>query len=182
MTNFETARVTKIESIGEGTRVCLDLIDQLDPLEGVLIGNTGHGYLMALSENRSTDTYPPRPFRINAGAYHHYLLLDEEKTGYLAEMEPGMKVPVWHEGETRLVPIGRVKIEKRPFMRIVCQTEKTAQEISVTVQEADSVHLLGADGTAKPALELTIGDQLICYPDEPGRHLGKKIEEEITEK
>ena len=182
MTNFETAKVTKIEAIGAGRRVCLDLIDQLDPLEGVLIGNTGHGYLVALSENRSTDTYPPRPFRINAGAYHHYLLLDEAKTGYLAEMEPGMKVPVWQAGESRLVPIGRVKIEKRPFIRIVCQTEKTAQEISVTVQEADSVHMLGADQQAKSVLELAVGDQLICYPDQPGRHLGQKIEEEITEK
>src|SRR5699024_2364807 len=93
MTEFETAKITEIESIGEGTRVCIDLIDELDPLEGVLIGNTGNGYLVALSENRSTETYPPRPFRINVGAYHHYLLLDEGMTGYLAEMKPGMKVP-----------------------------------------------------------------------------------------
>lgn len=182
MTEFETAKIIEIESIGEGTRVCLDLIDELDSLEGVLIGNTGSGYVMALSENRTTDTYPPRPFRINAGAYHHYVLLDEEKTGYLAEMKPGMKVPVWQGEECRLVPIGRVKMEKRPFIRIVCQTKETDREISVTVQEADSVHLLGADNQAKAAIKLTIGDELLCYPDQPGRHLGEKIDEEITEK
>ncbi|WP_440897840.1 3-dehydroquinate synthase II [Amphibacillus sp. Q70] len=182
MVEFETAKVIEITSMGEGTRVCLDLIDELDPLEGVLIGNTGSGYLMAVSENRSTDTYPPRPFRINAGAYHHYVLLDEEKTDYLAEMRPGMKIPVWKDNNMRLVPIGRVKMEKRSFIRIVCQELKTNQEISVTVQEADSVHLLGADQTAKSAISLTIGDELICYPDEPGRHLGEKIIEEITEK
>lgn len=181
MTEFETGKITEIESIGEGTRVCIDLIDELDPLEGVLIGNTGNGYLVALSENRSTETYPPRPFRINAGAYHHYLLLDEGKTGYLAEMKPGMKVPVWKNNESRLVPIGRVKMEKRPFLRIVCRTQKTEQEISVTVQEADSVHLLGSDNKAKPVIELEIGDELICYPDQPGRHLGEKTEEDITE-
>lgn len=181
MAKFETAKIVKIESIGEGSRVCLDFIDRLDPLEGVLIGNTGSGYLMALSENRSTETYPPRPFRINAGAYHHYLLLEDEKTGYLAEIKPGMKVPVWFNGEPRFVPVGRVKIEKRPFLRIVCQTETTGDEISVTVQEADSVHLLSADQTAKTVIELELGDKLICLPDQPGRHLGKKIDEEIEE-
>lgn len=181
MVEFETAKVTKIESIGEGARVCLDLIDELDPIEGLLIGNTGKGYLMAVSENRTTDTYPPRPFRINAGAYHHYLLLDGGKTGYLAEIKPGMKVPIWKDNDSRLVPIGRVKIEKRPFIRIVCQELKTNQEISVTVQEADSVHLLAADRTAKAVIDLAIGDELICYPDEPGRHLGEKIKEEIIE-
>lgn len=181
MEPFEIAKVIEIASIGEGTRVCLDLIDELDPLEGVLIGNTGNGYLVALSENRSTETYPPRPFRVNAGAYHHYISLGEDKTQYLAEIKPGMQVPLWNRTKTRLLSVGRVKLERRPFIRIVCQVKDTNKQISVTVQEADSVHLLAGDQTAKPAIELVVGDELLCYPDQPGRHLGEKIEEEITE-
>ncbi|CQR46071.1 3-dehydroquinate synthase [Paraliobacillus sp. PM-2] len=59
--------------------------------------------------------------------------------------------------------------------------EGTDQEISATLQEADSVHVQTADGEAKPVLDLQKGDRLACYPDQPGRHLGEKIEEEINE-
>ncbi|SDB82070.1 3-dehydroquinate synthase II [Pelagirhabdus alkalitolerans] len=181
MSSYQTATVTEVKKLGEGTRVCLDFIDELKPDEGIWIGNTGNGYLMALSENRSTDTYPPRPFRVNAGAYHHYLLRDEEKTGYVAEMNPGDDVFVWHHDQYRQIPIGRIKREKRPFIRVVCQLKNEDKQISVTVQDADSVHLLGADGEPKQAIELVVGDELACRPDQAGRHLGEKITEEIEE-
>ncbi|SEO18522.1 3-dehydroquinate synthase II [Amphibacillus marinus] len=181
MEKFHQAHVIEITAIGTGTRVCLDFVDQLAPTEGICIGNTGSGYLVALAENRVTDTYPPRPFRVNAGAIHHYVLLEEDKTGYLAELVPGIKIPVWQDGQSRLVPIGRVKQEKRKLLRIVCQVSHSGQQISVTVQEADSVHLLASNGVAKSVLELKVGDTLSCYPDQPGRHLGEKIDEEITE-
>lgn len=181
MEELVAAEVISVTQIGEGTRVCIDVIDQLDPLEGMLIGNTGHGYLLVLSENRSTETYPPRPFRINGGAFHHYLYLGEERTTYLAEAKPGLEVPLWCKGKVRKVSVGRVKMEKRPFLRVVCRVENNDQEISATVQEADSVHVMTVDQAAKPVLELKAGDRILCYPDEPGRHLGKKIEEEIKE-
>lgn len=181
MNKLAVAEVISVTSIGVGTRVCLDLIDQLDPLEGILVGNTGNGYLFVLSENRSTETYPPRPFRINGGAFHHYLHLGEDKTAYLAEVKPGLELPVWFQGEVRKIAVGRVKLEKRPFLRIVCRVEDSGQEISVTLQEADSVHLLTADQTAKAVLDLSAGDRVLCYPDQPGRHLGEKIEEDIQE-
>lgn len=68
---FSYCRVERIQSAGEGSRVCLDFVDVLDPEEGVLVGNTGHGYLLVLSEHAVTPTYPARPFRVNAGAIHH---------------------------------------------------------------------------------------------------------------
>ncbi|WP_138420126.1 3-dehydroquinate synthase II [Aquibacillus sediminis] len=173
------AEVVAIERVGLGTRVCLDMIDTLDPLEGIAVGNTGHGYLIVLSENRATETYPARPFRINGGAIHQYISFGENKTTYLSEVKPGMEVPILKDNQIRKVTVGRVKVEKRKFIRVVCQTE--TGQISATLQESDSVHVLTEQGKAKAVVDLEVGDQIMAIPDEPGRHLGEKIEEEIEE-
>jgi 3-dehydroquinate synthase II len=60
--------ITKIHRIGEGMRVCIDFVDLLGRNDGLFVGNTGHGYINVLSENRQSKGYPPRPFRINCGA------------------------------------------------------------------------------------------------------------------
>lgn len=180
MTKLAVAEVVSVTSLGIGTRVCLDVIDELHAREGVLVGNTGSGYLLVLSENRSTETYPPRPFRINGGAFHQYLHLGDDQTTYLSEVKPGLELPVWSKDGIRKVAIGRVKLEKRQFVRVVCRTD-SGEEISATLQEADSVHILTAEYKAKAVVELTKGDQILCYPDQPGRHLGEKIKEEIRE-
>ena len=60
MTHFNFCELVAVEPIGEGTRVCLDLVDCLDPEEGVLLGDTGHGYLLVLSEKSKVD----RPTRL----------------------------------------------------------------------------------------------------------------------
>ncbi|GAB2557396.1 3-dehydroquinate synthase II [Gracilibacillus alcaliphilus] len=177
---LKEAEVINMERIGEGARVCLDFVDRLTPTEGVLIGNTGHGYMVVLAENRTTDTYPARPFRVNCGAIHHYLVKDGQQTNYLAEVKPGDTIHVInHKGETRTIAVGRVKIEKRPFIRIVAKVDET--EISATLQDADSVHLLAPDDQEKQVSSLKEGDLIMVRIDQPGRHLGEKIEEEITE-
>ncbi|SER90210.1 3-dehydroquinate synthase II [Gracilibacillus ureilyticus] len=179
-TTLQYAEVISVEPLGEGTRVCLDFIDNLKPSEGVLVGNTGNGYIIMLAENRTTETYPARPFRVNVGAVHHYTMVDEEKTAYLAELKPGERVMVMSaDGKIRKVAIGRIKIEKRPFLRLVVNVN--GKEISATVQKADSVHVLGEEGAEKQVLQLQPGDRIMVKTDQPGRHLGEKIEEEITE-
>ncbi|WP_058308820.1 3-dehydroquinate synthase II [Gracilibacillus massiliensis] len=178
--NLQEAEIIRIESIGEGSRVCLDFVDHLEPTEGILLGNTGHGYLFVLAENRTTDTYPARPFRINSGAIHHYVVKEASKTAYLAELKPGDKITVLNaNGETRQVALGRVKIEKRPLMRVVTRIANI--EVSATLQEADSVHLLASNYKEKQAISLVEGDRVLVQLDQPGRHLGEKIEEEIIE-
>ncbi|MDX8045113.1 3-dehydroquinate synthase II [Gracilibacillus sp. S3-1-1] len=178
--HLQEAEVVKVEEIGEGARVCLDLVDQLQPTEGILLGNTGHGYFFILGENRTTDTYPARSFRINSGAIHHYVVKEEETTAYLAELKPGDMLPIYNEkGETHQLAIGRVKIEKRPLMRIVAKVGDT--ELSATLQKADSVHLLTSDHEEKQAISLQAGDRILVKVDQPGRHLGERIEEEIIE-
>jgi 3-dehydroquinate synthase II len=180
-TPLDFCEIESIHPIGEGMRVCLDLADRLEPEEGVLLGDTGHGYLLVLSENQSSETYPPRPFRVNCGAIHHYLLCDDEKTSYLSDLTPEMSVLLTHAvtGFQRSVPIGRIKMEKRPLLRVIARYE--GQRISATLQEADSVRLMGKTQNAIDVKALQRGDVVCFVPDQPGRHLGERIEETIEE-
>ncbi|RSL31683.1 3-dehydroquinate synthase [Salibacterium salarium] len=170
--------VERITDIGKGTRVCIDCADILTPTEGVLVGNTGRGYVLVLSENRSTNTYPPRSFRINAGGLHQYLF-QAGQTRYLEELRGGDPLFVYNGAAQKEIPIGRVKMEKRDLMRI--EINMDGKNISATLQNADSVAFLQNNGNVLTAKELKEGDIVCCYSDEPGRHLGEKIEEEISE-
>ena len=178
---FKFCEVEAIETIGQGTRVCLDLADRLEPEEGLLLGDTGHGYLLILSENQSSETYPPRPFRVNCGAIHHYLLGEDQKTRYLSDLTPEMSVMVVHarSGVQRTVPIGRIKIEKRSLLRVIVRYED--RRISATLQQADSVRLMSKAQGAIDVKTLQIGASVCLLPDRPGRHLGERIEEKIEE-
>lgn len=181
MTPLSFCEIVAIEPIGEGKRVCLDLVDSLDPDEGLPVGDTGHGYLLVLSENQPSATYPARPFRVNCGAIHHYLLGEDETTCYLSELTPEQSVAVVHAGtgHRRTVPIGRIKMEQRPLLRVIAKYE--GQRISATLQAADSVRLMTQAGGAVDAQTLKPGDLVGCIPDQPGRHLGQRIEETIRE-
>ena len=178
---LDYCEIEAIELIGEGTRVCLDFADVLDPEEGVLVGDSGHGYLLVLSENQPSATYPARPFRVNCGAIHHYLLLEGEQTSYLSELNPETAITVVHAGEgtRRLVPIGRIKMEKRPLIRLIARYQ--GQRISATLQSADSVRLQTRTRGAVDLLSLEVGDAVRFAADLPGRHLGRRVEEFIRE-
>ncbi|SEA78210.1 3-dehydroquinate synthase II [Thalassobacillus cyri] len=175
----EFLEVMKIEEVGEGMRVCLDFIDILQPQDGVYVGNTGYGYVKVLSENRESENYPPRPFRINCGSFHQYLY-QENKTHYLHELNPGEKINVEGEQEERELSLGRVKIEKRPFVRVECQSEEGT--VSVTLQKTTSVHVLEENKGEISMEDLEIGHRILCLKDKPGRHLGEQVDEVIVEK
>lgn len=171
--------VTGIKEIGDGMRVCIDFVDILDQHDGLYVGNTGHGYIKVLSENRQSDGYPPRPFRINCGSYHQYLY-QNEKTTYLHEVHPGNKLIVTDEQSEKSIPVGRVKIEKRPFIRVECKNGDSIT--SATLQNSTSVYLVEETKGEIPIIDLSLGDRIACIEDTPGRHLGEKIEEIIIEK
>ncbi|WP_082235367.1 3-dehydroquinate synthase II [Halobacillus massiliensis] len=175
----EFVEITKIEEIGDGMRVCLDFIDILKPTDGVYVGNTGHGYVKVLAENRESDGYPPRPFRLNCGSFHQYLY-QEEKTYYLHELQPGKKLKITDEESEREIAIGRVKIEKRPFVRV--EAGRGEQTISATLQKSSSVHLMEESDGEISILDLKEGQKILALLDKPGRHLGEKIDEVIVEK
>ncbi|MCP3028566.1 3-dehydroquinate synthase II [Halobacillus sp. A5] len=177
--NKDYLEVTRIEEIGEGMRVCLDLIDILQPSDGLYIGNTGHGYLKVLAENRESKDYPARPFRINCGAFHQYLY-QNAKTYYLHELTPGEKLTLGDEAADREIAVGRVKIEKRPFVRVECRCGE--QTISATLQQSSSVYLLEENLGEVSILDLKEGQKVLGLLDKPGRHLGEQIDEIIVEK
>lgn len=168
---------TELLDMGVGTRVEIDFIDVLTEDEGILVGNTARGYVRVLAENRETETYPPRPFRVNAGAIHQYIYIGNNKTKYLSEIKPGDSIYVTDGTKERQVTVGRVKIEKRDFIRIAF-----ASDVSATLQKADSIFIAGKEG-AVHLLDIEEGIQVETLHDQMiARHKGEMIEESICEK
>lgn len=51
---------------------------------------------------------PPRPFRVNAGPVHSYVLMADQSAKYLSELKPGdVVLGVKHDGSTRAAIVGR---------------------------------------------------------------------------
>lgn len=170
--------VLELTNIGIGTRISIDFIDELEIDEYILVGNVCKGYLGILSECRKTETYPPREFRINAGAIHQYIYIGNNKTKYLSEIEPGDKICIFSKNGDRTVAVGRIKKEKREMMRLVLKDEDF---ISATLQIADSVHLVADE--IKSVIDLKVGDIIDVFKsDIVATHKGDSIEEYIVEK
>lgn len=173
----KTSKIISILEMGTGTRVEIDFIEVLGENEGVLVGDSAKGFMCVLAETRETETYPPRPFRVNAGAIHQYVYVGENQTKYLSEIKAGDRVIVVDGTNERLVTVGRVKIESREFERISLDSGITA-----TLQKADSIFVLGNDGPSHLA-DIKEGDVISFFPmQDVARHKGIAIEETITEK
>jgi 3-dehydroquinate synthase II len=122
----------------------------------------------------------PRPFRVNAGAVHAYVSLPEGKTSYLCELKAGTEVlSVDWQGEARSLVVGRVKIEKRPLLFM----EAVGPEglVSMILQNAETIRLVGKEGQAISAVNLAQGDVVLGRVEAAGRHFGHKIDESIIE-
>lgn len=170
------SKIKERMDMGEGTRVEIDLVDMLSEDEGILVGDSAKGFICVLAETRETNTYPPRPFRINAGAIHQYIYIGNNETRYLSELKAGDSVIVTNGTNERPVKIGRVKIEKRKFERIILESG-----VSATLQVADSVFILG-DGKAEHFCSISNATIAYCGMSDVARHKGKVIEETIVEK
>ena len=86
--------VTKIQPVGMGDRVCVDTCSMLADGDGMLMGNTSSAMLLVHAETLENPYVAPRPFRVNAGAVHAYILLPDGKTAYLADLSIGGQVLV----------------------------------------------------------------------------------------
>lgn len=173
---IQFSKIKEKIDMGEGSRVEIDLVDILSDIEGILVGDSARGFICVLAETRETSTYPPRPFRINAGAIHQYVYVGNNETKYLSELKSGDSVLVTDGTNERIVKIGRVKIEKRKFEKIVLESG-----VSATLQVADSIFVLG-EGKAEHFC--SISDSSIGYfkMSDVARHKGKAIQEMIVEK
>lgn len=172
-------KVKEIKIIGVGTRVSIDFIDELGAEEYVLVGNASVGMVGVLSESRYTENYPPRKFRVNAGAAMQYVYCGEGRVRYLSELEAGDLISVYSPDSSREVAVGRVKKEKREFLRIVLENENMT--VSTTLQNSDSVYLVA--NNPKSVIDLELEDEVFLFDTGmKATHKGEAIEGYIEEK
>lgn len=179
--DLKAATVTKVESVGIGDRVCVDTCSMMNVGDGMLVGSFASGLFLVHSETLESEYVASRPFRVNAGPVHAYVMTPENKTRYLSELEAGDEVVTLNsKGEANTVIVGRVKIEKRPLLLIEAKYKNS--RIRTLVQNAETIRLVNDKGEPISVSKLKVGDKVLVYFSEAARHFGMAIEEQIIEK
>lgn len=179
--DLKPATVTNIKPVGSGDRVCIDTCSMMKVGEGMLIGSYSKGLFLVHSESLESEYVASRPFRVNAGPVHAYVMTLNNKTKYLSEIETGDELlTVDEEGNTKTTVVGRVKIEKRPLMLI--EAEYEGIKLKTLLQNAETIRLVGEQGNPISVADLKTGDKVMVYIDKTARHFGMSIEESIIEK
>jgi 3-dehydroquinate synthase II len=179
-----TARITKVEELEMGDRVCVDTCSLMVRGEGMLVGSQSFALFLVHSESEESPYVAARPFRVNAGAVYAYVLVGE-KTKYLSELKSGDDVLIVNaEGSARKAVVGRVKIEKRPLMLVEAEVEVGVgmkRGCSIILQNAETIKLMGKD---KPisVVDLKEGDEVLVHVTEVARHFGIAVEEAVIER
>jgi 3-dehydroquinate synthase II len=175
------ATITATKQLGMGDRSCLDTCTQMTLGEGMLVGNTASGFFLVHSESIDNPYVASRPFRVNAGAVHAYILTPGGKTKYLADLKAGDEVMlVDNEGRSQTAYLGRNKIERRPMLLIEAEAE--GQPISLVLQNAETIRLMDPQGKAISITNLKPGDKVLAHIEKSGRHFGMKVEESLIER
>ena len=143
----------------------------------MLVGSHSKGMILCVSETHPLPYMPTRPFRVNAGAIHSYTLSKDSRTNYLSELRAGSKVlAVDIKGQTRVVTVGRVKIESRPLISIDTAAPD-GREVNLLLQDDWHVRVLGPGGVVLNSTELRPGDIVLGYLPKADRHVGYPIDE-----
>lgn len=174
------AEVTAVESGGVGERVCVDLTERLANGEGMLIGSSANALVLIHGETLPSEFVPSRPFRVNAGAVHAYCLMADGSTRYLSELEAGDQVAITDAGGAlRSATIGRLKIERRPFLLV--RFEANGASGQVLAQQAETVRFIGQTGTLS-VTSLAPRDKITVRTSSGMRHVGREIAGEMNER
>lgn len=193
------AEVIEVEHTGLGHRVCVDTTTLMTNEEGMIVGTTGWGGIFVCSETHYLPHMNLREFRCNAGSVQSYVWGPNNVAVYLSELRAGSRVlAVDVRGATRVLTVGRVKIERRPLLLITTRVKAgNLPETHVARRQPDQyptilikaflqndwhVRIMGADGKVRNSTLVKPGEKLLAYPDEPGRHTGLKVSETIVEK
>ena len=178
---LKPATITKVKPVGSGDRVCIDTCSIMGLGEGMLVGSYSKGLFLVHSESLESEYVASRPFRVNAGPVHAYVMTPGNKTRYLSEIETGDEVlTVDKEGNTKNTVVGRVKIEKRPLMFV--EAEYGGVVLRTLLQNAETIRLVGENKKPKSVADLKLGDKVMVYIDKGARHFGMAINETIIEK
>lgn len=174
------ADVTNVESGGVGERICVDLTERLSEGEGMLIGSSANALVLIHGETIPSEFVPSRPFRVNAGAVHAYCLMADGSTKYLSELAAGDRVAIANpSNEIRSATIGRLKIERRPFLLVHFESDNHSAQ--VLVQQAETVRFINEEGNIR-VTSLEKGDKIAVRLSSGMRHIGREITGEMNEK
>ncbi|GAY33762.1 hypothetical protein CUMW_284390, partial [Citrus unshiu] len=153
------------------------------------VGSFARGLFLVHSECLESNYIASRPFRVNAGPVHAYVLVPGGKTCYLSELKSGKEVIVVDQkGRQRTAVVGRVKIESRPLILVEAKTNSGDQTLyGIILQNAETVALVspckgtGEQEKAIPVTSLKVGDEVLLRVQGAARHTGIEIQEFIVE-
>ncbi len=176
---LQAVTVKAVKKIGLADRVCVDTCNIMVPGEGMLIGSQSACMLLVQSESEESGYVASRPFRVNAGAVHAYVMTPGGKTRYLSELKGGDEVMVVDkDGRSRRAVVGRCKTESRPMLLI--EMEHEGKSFNAVVQNAETVRLVGPGGSISVS-HLKPEDKILAVVSEGGRHFGMSVDETIIE-
>ncbi len=178
LTQFQ---IKEVLPIGMGDRVCVDTCTLMGPGQGILVSNSSSAFFLVHSESIKNPYVAPRPFRVNAGCVHAYVITPGGRTKYLSELEAGSEVMgVDANGRAFALVVGRVKIEMRPL--ILVRAEAQGHSLSIVLQNAETIRLVSADGEPVSVVNLSPGDKVLGHWIGEARHFGYSINEKVVEK
>jgi len=165
------AEITNIKIASQGDRSCIDTCTMMHNGEGMLVGSSSNFLFLVNSESVQSEYCATRPFRVNAGAVHSYVLLPGNKTKYLSELEPGDEVLVVNgSGTAKPAIVGRNKIEERPLIVIEAEVHpekggKQKIKSSVILQNAETIRLVQPGSKIISVSNLKKGDKVLVRLD-----------------
>tara|TARA_B100000214_G_scaffold4067_1_gene3050 strand:- start:1609 stop:2361 length:753 start_codon:yes stop_codon:yes gene_type:complete len=179
--NPTEARILSMESAGVGERVCIDLTRRINEGQGAATGSISGKLCLIHGETISSEYVPNRPFRINAGAIHSYILMADGRTKYMSELETGDEIAILSSsGHIETAVVGRLKIEMRPLL--VIRFDMSGEEGQVIVQQAETVRFVSPKGASVSVTDAKPGDKITVFADDRVRHIGIALDGEMVEK
>jgi len=172
-------KIVSVKNIQIGDRICIDTCSNMIPGEGMLIGSQSSCFFLVQSESEDNGYVAARPFRVNAGAVHAYIMVPDGKTKYLSELRAGDDVlVVGKKGDTKIASVGRCKAEVRPMLLVTAVHE--GEEYTTILQNAETVKLVTPKGSVS-VNNLKKGDEVLVHLTKGGRHFGMAVNEKIKE-
>jgi 3-dehydroquinate synthase II len=174
------ATVRGVRPVNVGDRVCVDTCSLLRVGEGMLIGSQSACLFLVQSEAMDSQYVSSRPFRVNAGAVHAYVLGADGRTKYLSEVRSGEELlAVDSTGSTRPVVVGRAKVEVRPLLLLEAEVE--GERYTTILQNAETIRLCTKEGSISVAA-VKEGDKVLVRLEKGGRHFGHAVKESVVER
>jgi 3-dehydroquinate synthase II len=183
--DLTTGVVTAVEAGGVGDRVALDFTSLLRMGEGALVGSSAKLLGLVHGETIKGELVPARPFRVNAGPVHSYVLLADGRTKYLEEVRAGDEILIVDaHGSARALTVGRCKLEPRPLLMVSFEVDgaqgqmflQQAETVRVLVEDEHDLHL-----DVRSVTDLKVGERLRVRQTHKGTHVGRAISARVDE-